>query len=369
MNTGDLHVVVPGSLNQRTGGYLYDARMVDGLRALGWQVVVHELEGRFPDPDPQARASLLHALDAIADGGRVLVDGLAMGSLPGPVRAHGDRLQILSLVHHLLSDETGLEDGCRERFRTLEQEALTACVGVLVTSRFTAARLQAFGVPPDLVHPVCPGVDRAQPARGVPEGVSPRLLCVASVTPRKGHDVLVRALGHVRELSWSCVCAGSLDRAPGYVDTVRRLAEELGVSGRIELAGECDDATLSALFDASSIFVLPSYFEGYGMVLTEALARGLPIVSTTAGAIPDTVPLDAGVLVAPGDEHALAEALGKLLCTPSRLEGLAAAARRHARDLPSWKDAANAFAAAILDLAPDPPISSGGRTVSPNDAS
>ena len=73
---------------------------------------------------------------------------------------------------------------------------------------------------------------------------------------------------------------------------------------RVEFVGECDEAALNALYDESSVFVLPSYFEGYGMVLTEALARGLPIVSTTAGAIPDTVPPEAGVLVAPGDEEA-----------------------------------------------------------------
>ena len=367
VNRGDLHVVVPGSLTQRTGGYIYDRRMVDGLRTLGWQVVVHELEGRFPHPDLQARASLSSTLESIATGSRVLVDGLAMGGLPGPVSTHRDRLQILSLIHHPLSDETGLDEDRRERFRTLEQEALGACVGVLVTSRFTASRLRTFGIPQNLVRSVAPGVDHARPARGVPEGAPPQLLCVASLTPRKGQDVLVRALGRIRELPWSCVCAGSLERAPTYADSVRRLVGELGMSERVEFLGECGDATLSSLYDGSSVFVLSSYFEGYGMVLTEALARGLPIVSTTGGAIADTVPPDAGVLVAPGDEAALAEALGTLLRTPSCREGLAAAARSHAQDLPSWKQATRAFADAILDLAPDPPIGDVAE-LSPNDA-
>ena len=369
MNAGDLHVVVPGSLSQRTGGYIYDARMVSGLRERGWRVVVHELEGRFPDPDGQARASLASALESIAAGGRVLIDGLAMGSLPGPVRTHRDRLQILSIVHHPLSDETGLDDDRRERFRSLEQESLRACVGVLVTSRFTASRVEAFGFPSNRVRSVSPGVDPARPARGVPEGAPPQLLCVASLTPRKGQDVLVRALGRARELSWHCVCAGSLDRAPGYAETVRRLAEESGIGKRVEFVGECDEAALNALYEQSSIFVLPSYFEGYGMVLTEALARGLPVVSTTAGAIPDTVPSEAGVLVAPGDDEALAEALSTLLRTPSRLEGLAAAARSHAQDLPDWNQAVSAFAHAILDLAPEPPINPDARGVSASDGS
>jgi glycosyltransferase involved in cell wall biosynthesis len=369
VSSGDLHVVVPGSLSQRTGGYLYDARMVAGLRELGWDVVVHELEGSFPDPDGQARASLESALESIAAGGRVLVDGLAMGGLPGPLRTHRDRLQILSIVHHPLSDETGLDDDQRERFRSSEQEALRACVGVLVTSRFTASRVRAYGLPSNRVHSVSPGVDRAQPAQGQPEGAAPQLLRVASITPRKGQDVLVRALGRVRALSWRCVCAGSLDRVPEYAEMVRHLAQESGVGERVEFVGECDDEKLNALYDESSIFVLPSHFEGYGMVLTEALARGLPIVSTTAGAIPDTVPPAAGVLVAPGDDAALAEALGTLLRTPSRLEGLALAARSHARDLPSWKHAVSAFAEAILDLTPDPPITPNARDLSLSDVS
>ena len=357
-----LHVIVPGALNQRTGGYVYDARIVEGLRRLGWQVVVHELDGAFPKADARARASLGRTLGDFPDGARVLVDGLAMGGLPEAARDHRGRLRILALVHHPLADETGLSLEQRERFAALEREALSACIGVLVTSDFTAHRMAAFGVPPARVRAVVPGTDPTRPAKGPGPGAPPRLLCVASVIPRKGQDVLVRALAQLREASWSCVCAGSLTRAPAYARAVQDAARTCGLDERISFPGECDPNTLDDLYDGSSLFVLPSHYEGYGMALTDALARGLPIVSTTGGAIPHTVPAEAGVLVPPGDDTALAKALGSLLSVGSnraihdgraRRAILAAAARRHAACLPDWDRAARAFADATLELAPD----------------
>lgn len=350
-----LHLLVPGPLDQRTGGYLYDARMAAGLQKLGWTVTVHSLEGEFPSGDERAEASLEHTLAAIADGGRVLIDGLAMGSLPGPVSRHAGRLRILGLVHHPLADETGLEERERERLGRLEAEALAACAGVIVTSPFTAARVGQLGVVPARVRAVLPGTDPARPAVGPQAGAPPCLLCVGTVIPRKGQDVLVRALARLKHVLWSCVCAGSLERAPEYVERVRGLVVEHGLAERISFPGECRDRVLEDLFQGASLFVLPSYYEGYGMAFTEALARGLPVVATTGGAIPHTVPGAASILLPPGDEAALADALGHLLAGPAgtgRRARLATAARNHALKLPSWDRAAGTFAKALLELSP-----------------
>ncbi len=356
MKTGDLHVVVPGSLEQRTGGYIYYARIVRGLRELGWPVKVHNLGGTFPDGDTEARASLTSTLAAIPDGARVVIDGLAMGGLPEPVRAERARLRVLSLVHHPLADETGLDAPQRERFSALERDALAGCAGVLVTSEFTARRLDAFGVEPARIRAVPPGTDRARPAIGPGSEAPPALLCVASLTPRKGQDVLVRALSRLRDLPWTCVCAGGLDRAPGYATMVRRLTRETGLGGRVRFPGECEPDQLDELYHRASLFVLPSHFEGYGMALADALARGLGVVSTTGGAIPHTVPEDASLLVAPGDDAALGQALRSLLADgtgPGRRVELARAASRHAHGLPDWTEATQAFAKATLELTPD----------------
>ena len=362
MTAPSLHLVVPGPLDQRTGGYLYDARMAEGLRRRGWRVTVHSLDGRFPDADETARTSMAAALAAIPEGATALVDGLALGGLPEPVAAERRRLRILALVHHPLSDETGLPPEVRDRLAGSERRALAAAAGVIVTSRFTARGLRRFGVDAGRVKVVEPGTDRP-PGGAVDQvaGAPPRLLSVGAVVPRKGHDVLVRALARIAHLPWECDCAGSLERDPGHAVRVLAAVESQGLADRVRFAGECDPVTLAALYAESALFVLASHYEGYGMVLAEALAHGLPIVSTTGGAIPETVPPEAAVLVPPGDDAALAAALAPLLAGSDREARrqsgaerravLAAAARRHAAALPGWDDAAAAFAEALTALA------------------
>ncbi len=354
MNHPDLHLIVPGRLDQRTGGYLYDSHMVSGLRQLGWRVVVHELAGAFPQADDTASASLTRVLSGLPDDTRVVVDGLAMGGLPQPLHAHGARLRIVGLVHHPLADETGLEADQRVRLSASERDALSVCRGVVVTSATTAARLAAYGVPSDRVCAVPPGTDPAPQADGPGPGAPPRMLCVGTVIPRKAHDVLVRALMRLREKRWSCVCAGSVTRHPAYAATVQSQTVDAGLADRVQFVGECAPDVLDGLYHSSSLFVLPSYDEGYGMALTEALARGLPVVSTTGGAIPDTVPPEVGILVPPGDEGALASVLDELLTDASRRTRLAHAARQHASTLPDWDQATAAFARALTALDPRP---------------
>ena len=355
MSTQELHLIGPGPLDQRTGGYLYDARIAEGLTALGWTVSTHGLEGRFPEGDACAESSLARTLEGIAQGAQVVLDGLAMSPLPDPLRAHRERLRLIALIHHPLADETGLEAAQRTRLARLESEALAQCAGVVVTSAFTARRLGEYGVPASRVRVVPPGTDPAQAAVGPGPGEPPRLLCVGSVSPRKGQDVLVRALAHVADLSWSCLCAGSLTRAPEFADSVLELARTLGLEDRIDFPGELGAPDLDTLYHSASIFVLATHYEGYGMVLAEALARGLPVLSTRGGAVPDTVPPEAGVLVPPGDKRALAAALRELLSGSegaAQRAGLAEGSLRHGRSLPTWGDAALAFERAVRELSP-----------------
>ncbi len=346
-----LHFVIPGPLDQRTGGYLYDAHMVRGLRERGWSVDVHSLDGRFPEVDANARDDLARTLRKLPDGARVIADGLAAGPLPDVLESNTERLRLLVLVHHPLADETGLTADEVVRFTRSETEALAACTGIVVTSGYTAGRLEDFDVPARKVRAVPPGTRPAGPARGPGPDEPHRLLCVATITPRKGHDVLVDALDRVRDLEWSCTCAGSLERDRAWVQRIRTRVTERELQRRVDFAGEHDEAALDVLYDRSSLFVLASHYEGYGMALTEAIARGLPVVSTTGGAIPWTVPADAGILVEPADPEALAEGLRAAL-EPGRHGRMREAALEAARDLPDWDASVDAFAAAVLELAP-----------------
>jgi glycosyltransferase involved in cell wall biosynthesis len=356
LSARELHLIVPGPLDQRTGGYLYDARIAEGLTALGWTVIAHGLEGRFPEGDACAESSLSRTLEGITQGARVVLDGLAMSPLPDPLRAHRDRLRLTALIHHPLADETGLEVSERARLTRLESESLAQCAGVVVTSTFTARRLGEYGVRAPRIRVVPPGTHPAPAAVGPGPGDPPRLLCVGSVSPRKGQDVLVRALARIQALSWSCLCAGSLTHSPEFSDSVLELARVSGLADRIDFPGELGAPEVDALYHSASIFVLATHYEGYGMALTEALARGLPVVSTHGGAVPDTVPTEAGMLVPSGDEHALAAVLQELLSGPegdARRARLSEGSRHHGRSLPTWGDAALAFENAVRELSPD----------------
>ncbi|MBM4183470.1 MAG: glycosyltransferase family 4 protein [Gemmatimonadetes bacterium] len=351
--TVDLHFVVPGPLDQLTGGFVYDAHMVAGLSELGWAIRVHNLSGSFPGPDAVARESLGAALAGVPARARVVIDGLAMGGIPEAIEAQERRLRLISLVHHPLAEETGLSALDQQRFAASERRALAACAGVIVSSAYTARGLSAYGVSAGRVRVVVPGTEPVPPAVGPGPGQPPVLLCVASVTPRKGYDVLVSALARVADLEWTCVCAGSLTRDPVCAGAVLGAAARAGLVERLRFVGEREGAELESLYHGASVFVLASHYEGYGMALADALAHGLPVVSTTGGAIPFTVPAQAGLLVEPGDAEAFAAALRTVLDPEAHRRGeLAAASLRHARELPTWRTAAAAFADAVRSLTP-----------------
>jgi len=225
--------------------------------------------------------------------------------------------------------------------------------GVIVTSAATAGELTSYGVAAERVHVVNPGTDPAPLATGsgadpVRRGLS--LLCVATLIPRKGHAVLIEALSGLQNRAWTLDCVGSATRDADTADALRSAIAEHGLGDRVRLHGEVPTAVLQAMYGQADAVVLPSYFEGYGMALAEALAHGLPVVSTTAGAIPDTVPGNAGVLVPPGDAMALRAALAALFDDPALRARLAAGARAARAVLPTWPQAVARFAAALESL-------------------
>lgn len=342
----DFTLIVAGDPGQLTGGYVYDARIVEALRATGWSIDVIGLEGRFPEPDAVASHALDCALTALADGSRAVIDGLAMGGLPAIVERHASRLSITALVHHPLADETGLGAPEQQRFRVSETRALAAATSVIVTSIHTARRLRDFDVPADKIAVVEPGVETGPLASGDGSG-TPRLLCIATVTPRKGQDLLVEALAGLTALPWRCDLIGALDRADAYVAKVREAIAEHQLGERVRLLGSQPAERLGEHYRQADLFVLPSHYEGYGMVVTEALAHGLPVVTTTGGALAHTLPDTAGIKVPPGDVAALRHALERMLEEPETYQRFRAGARTCRETLTDWHTAAAAFGQAL----------------------
>lgn len=333
-----LDFLIPGDLDAATGGYIYDRRIIHGLRELGWSVYVHRLGASFPTPTGDALQQAGEILAQIPSGRLTVIDGLAMGVIPDLVARESRRLRLVGLVHHPLAEETGLVKDRAAFLRNSEQQALAAAQKVVVTSRYTASLVAGLGVPMSRIEVVEPGTDPAPLARG--SGCSTlNLLCVGALIHRKGHSVLIHALARLADLDWRLNCVGSLDRSPSTVVELRDQIRRLGLEGRVSLAGEVDLSKLADLYDQADLFVLATRFEGYGMALAEALAHGLPVVSTKVGAVPGTVPDAAGLLVPPGDVESLATALAQVIRDSGLRKRLAEGARAARARLAVWPSA------------------------------
>jgi glycosyltransferase involved in cell wall biosynthesis len=336
-----VHVVVPDGIDdpaRPSGGYVYDRQVCRGLTATGWQVIEHVAPGSWLWPDPAAESALARLMAKIADGAVVLIDGLIASTVPGILVPEADRLRLVVLVHMSLGEAPPGHPV--PLAQTREGAVLSAVQHVITTSSWTRERLlQRYKLPPDKVHVAEPGVDPARQASGTEEGGE--LLCVAAVAQHKGHDELLAALASLADLPWRCVCVGTLHREPAFVECLRQQAEAAGIGDRVCFPGPLTGDDLAQAYAAADVLVLASLAESYGMVVTEALARGLPVIATAVGGVPEALgrTLDGrrpGLLVPPGDSGALASALRNWLVDAALRQRLREAARERRSTLSGW---------------------------------
>jgi glycosyltransferase involved in cell wall biosynthesis len=346
-----LALLVPGSLAQLTGGYLFARRVVEGLRALGRPVTVVELEGRFPDADDAACAAASAALRRLPAGSIAVIDGLALPGFAECLPREARRLRLIGFIHHPLSHETGLDAGTAQRYAAIEARLWPLLHGAICPSAHTARALIDAGLTANRVAVAIPGTDKPPAIPDRPHRDALHLLTVGTVTPRKGHLLLVEALAGLRELDWHLTCIGSLERDRTAAEALRRAIAAKGLGKRITLAEECAQSRVNAAYRDADVFILASYEEGFGMVCAEALAHGLPLVTTTAGAITEIVPASAALLVPPGDAIALRDALQRMMSDATLRARLASGAALTARGLPAWPAAVRAWSAALDRLA------------------
>jgi glycosyltransferase involved in cell wall biosynthesis len=341
---------VPGDLATATGGYVYDRRIITELRQLGWLVSALNLGEGYPWPSQATRAVAQAQLESVPDNDPIIIDGLAFGVLPDVAFKLRERHPLVALVHLPLALEVGLSALQTALLRESERAALQSAARVIVTSNTTARHLVAhYGVISELIVVAPPGVDRAPIARGSSNSVV-QLLSIGAVVPGKGFDLLVRALATLSELPWRLWIVGDRTRDMRTVAALDDAIARFGLAERIKMFGSVGRRRLEEFFDRADLFVLASRYESYGMAYTEAIAHGLPIVGTTAGAIPETIPAGAGLLVPPDDQDALASALRCLIEGPEKRLKIAAGARRAICQLPNWVDAARAFARSLNTL-------------------
>jgi glycosyltransferase involved in cell wall biosynthesis len=347
-----LTLIVPGPIDQLTGGYIFARHIVEELRAHGDQVAVIELDGRFPDADAAARRAAAEALAALPDGAVAAIDGLGLLGFRDCLADETRRLKLIGFVHHTLAEETGLTADAIAFFRNAERCLLPRLRGVVCPSRNTADVLIDDGVAEDRILVTPPGTMKAAAARRRDKFPARlRLLSVATITPRKGHRLLIEALAGIDRAMWQLDCIGSLTRDLDCVAALREAIARHKLEANVRLLGERATQLLPAAYDDADLFVLPSYLEGYGMAFAEALSYGLPIIATTGGAIPDTVPESAGILVPPGDVAALRDALGRAVGNRALLTRLSDGACRAAAALPDWPEAVAWWRDAVMRLA------------------
>ena len=336
---------IPGDLNTPTGGYRYDKRVIEELPALGWRVKHLQLSSEFPSPSDEALVDTAKTLSEISSDALVMIDGLALGAIPRATLS-ALKARLVALCHHPLAFETGLTSDRIDYLHRTEREALSRSIATIATSRSTAGLLaREFNVAPADLTVAEPGTEPAPRASG--NATPPRLLSVGAITRRKGHDTLAKALSKIRDLEWEWHIAGSNDRDQIAAQNLAREITEGKIAERTRLLGPLDDAGLEKEYSSASLFVLPSHFEGYGMAFTEALARGLPVVAGSGGALVETVPKDAGVFVTPGNFGELALTLRRLLTSPAEVSKRADAAWEYAKKLPRWSDTARIIADAL----------------------
>jgi glycosyltransferase involved in cell wall biosynthesis len=340
-------MIVPDGIDdpaRPSGGNTFDRRVGGGLAAGGWAVHVHAVPGSWPRPDEASYAALAGAVRAIPDGATVLLDGLVGSPAPEVVVPEANRLRLVPLVHMPLGQADG---GARER----EGAVLSAATSVVTTSAWTRRFLvDLYALPGDRVHVAEPGVDDADLAPGTASGGA--LLSVGAVIPGKGHDLLLDALAMLGELRWRCLCVGSLERDAAFAESLQRRALE----GRVRFAGAQTEAELSRSYAAADVLVLPSRAETYGMVVSEALARGLPVIAAAVGGVPEAVGHGAdgarpGLLVSPDDPVALRDALRAWLADADLRRRLRRAARERRATLSRWSTTTSVVADVLAGAA------------------
>ena len=347
-----LHVVVPEGIDdpaRPSGGNAYDRHVCSGLASIGWSVCEHAVPGSWPRPDAASCAALAGVVGRIPDDAVVLLDGLVASTAPEVLVPQASRLRLVVLVHMPLGHRPA--EGEADDARVREHAVLSVAAAVVTTSAWTRRRLlELYRLPAERVHVAEPAVDAAELATGTTGGGA--LLCVAAVIADKGHDVLLAALETATDLSWQCVCVGTLDRDPAYVAGLRRSAVERGLADRVCFAGPRTGADLDRSYAAADLLVLASHAETYGMVVSEALARGLPVVASEVGGLTEALGHGAdgsrpGLLVPPGDPAALGAALRDWLGDAELRGRLRRAARERRASLSRWSTTTSVVAGVL----------------------
>ena len=314
-----------------TGGWTYNERLLAELEARGWRVERQILPAGFPLQSEELRGAVADRLAALSDDSIVLIDQICISLLPDVAAAEADRLRLAIIVHHPLASE-----GYRSPIdlEALEREALQSAWRIITTSDATADTLRtSYGVDGGRLVMAPPGTDLLPLSNGS-DGDAPALLSVGAVVPRKGHDILFRALSRLAHLPWTLSVVGDTARRPEHVRALRAFLKREDLEERIRLTGALSSA--EDHWQRADLYVSSSRHEGYGMAVSEAVRRGLPVITTRAGAVVDWLDPSAAIIVDDRYGNGLAGVLESILQDPKARARLRRSAIEWSATLPSW---------------------------------
>lgn len=322
-----------------SGGNVFDQRVSAELRALGWDVRIVKVTA--------AGSANTDLLGHLPDGSLVVVDGLIVTVSPSAIEAACARMRVVVLAHMLAGAFADADPQAVEG----EKRVLPRAHRVIAASAWLRDELARRGLStPERLVVATPGSDEAAIATGTATGGS--LLCVGVVAPHKGQDTLVEALTRLGDdPAWSCTFAGSASADPGFAEQVAAEASAAGLSDRITWAGVLTAGALDEAYTHADLLVAPSRTETYGIAIGDALGRGIPVIASSVGGIPEAAqPPEAVMLVPPGDATALGDALRRWMDDPRLRASMAAAARHAAPARRRWSDTARTIRSTLEAL-------------------
>ena len=340
-----LHLIISDEISSLTGGYIYNNHIVEGLRRQGYSIKVHTLMNDFPFPSQESIKLCRNILISIPIGEVIIFDSLVFGVIPDLLKEIKPYHPIVALMHLPLMFGD-FNDESKMLLTALEFEAFNYANLIIVTSKFLKSKLQSIGIDSDRIKVVIPGVSIY--SHKTHYALKPsHLLYVANYTVNKSHNLLIEALSGLKHLDWTLHCYGNVETDSACFNSLSGLVNENFLQNRIMLCKSVHGKALSSVYSSADIFIHPSSFETYGMVLSEALSHGIPVIVSKEVKRTNTVPSDMGLFFATNDTVSLRHTIEELLTDNVLYHNLCSNVSSYLSHSQSWQKTIAEFAMAL----------------------
>jgi glycosyltransferase involved in cell wall biosynthesis len=307
-----VHFLIPGDINQLTGGYIYNRKMIEGLVSKGHEVEVHNPGSDFPFPGKESLGNCRRIFSSIGRGEPIVIDSLALGPCEKIIVQFAGNNPMVGLIHLPLFMNPSFTQIEKSVFKAQESRAYKKMRFLIAVSMHTRQLIHECGIDNSsifVVHPQAESPTRKTFYPSLPHN----LLCIANYTRNKGHSTLITALAGLKSFDWVLSCYGDQTMEIEYALKLIKEVKELGLDDRISLNGPLQHQSLTEIYLQADLFILPSEYESYPMVLVESLVHGIPVIAAEAGGIPELVPDGTGYFFEPGNAGSLEKVIQKLL--------------------------------------------------------